>query len=83
MKNTRRFSFSSLVLIALLLFLSCGALYGGWSLITRPDGGGMGMPARWLAGSPFTDYRIPGLVLFILFGIAPLFVVYGLIRRPN
>lgn len=41
------------------------------------------MPAIWLAGSPFADYAIAGVILFTLFGLAPLVVVYGLIRRPS
>lgn len=83
MKTAQRFTLSSILLIALLLFLSFGALFGGWSLITQPDGSGLGMPSSWLAGSPFADYRIPGIILFTLFGLAPLVVVYGLIRRPS
>jgi len=30
--------------------------------------GAKGVPAEWLAGSPFRDYFIPGLILFVVVG---------------
>lgn len=34
-----------------------------------------------LAGSPFTDFWVPGLILFSVLGIYPLVVLYGLYTR--
>jgi uncharacterized membrane protein YqjE len=41
------------------------------------------MPTSMLERSPFSDFLIPGILLFIVFGILPLFVFYGLIKRPE
>lgn len=63
-----------IVTILLLLFNGIGALYGGWSLMVYPDGSGMKMSTDLLQHSPFTDFFIPGLVLFIMNGLLSLLV---------
>ena len=81
--QSRRFTFASIALMVCLLVIALGALPAGWLFITRPDGSGLGMPLSFLAGSPFPDFTIPGVVLFSLFGIGSLVVLYGLIVRPR
>jgi len=71
------------VLLTLLLLLSVGALFGGGALVADPSGQLLEMPVELLAGSPFRDYLLPGLVLFLLFGVAPLIVTFGLWRKPG
>jgi hypothetical protein len=67
----------------LLLFLSLGAFYGGSSMLLNPESA-LGMPASWLREhSPFTNYLIPGTILFALFGIGSLIVVIALWIRPD
>jgi hypothetical protein len=57
------------------------ALAGGAALVARPDGGVMSMPVDLLAGSPFADYLVPGLILGGLFGVGSLVVLaLGLLR---
>lgn len=70
-------------LAACLIFLAVGALYGGGSLLSDPTGGRIGLPLELLAGSPFADYRIPGAVLFLLFGLGPWAVVPALLSRRS
>lgn len=41
----------------------------------------MQIPLDWLEGSRFSDYLIPGIVLFSVLGIFPLAVFYGLLKR--
>jgi hypothetical protein len=60
--------------IALLVLLGIGALAGGAALVAQPDGGVMQFDTELLAGSPFSDFLIPGLVLGGLFGIGSLVV---------
>ena len=55
--------------ILLLLLNGIGALYGGYQLITDPTGSKMQIPLSFLENSPFNDYLIPGIVLFIVNGI--------------
>ncbi|MDD5693633.1 MAG: hypothetical protein PHU86_04140 [Patescibacteria group bacterium] len=73
------------LLILLLGFLSVGALYGGWSLITDPTGGNLQLPIDFIktSTSPFADYLIPGIILFTLNGLLPLFIIFSLIKKPK
>jgi hypothetical protein len=60
--------------IAGLIVLGLGALAGGVALIARPDGSIMHFDVSLLAGSPFADFTIPGLILGGLFGVGSLAV---------
>jgi hypothetical protein len=54
--------------VGLLAFLGVGALAGGVALVSKPDGSVMQFDQAILAGSPFTDFFFPGLILGGLFG---------------
>lgn len=54
------------------LIVALGALPAGWLFITHPDGSAMKIPVDLLHGSPFRDYLIPGLFLFIVNGLCQL-----------
>jgi len=56
-------------LLALLLFNGISAVFGGSVLIAAPDGSIMRMPLSFLAGTPFTDFLIPGLILLTVLGL--------------
>jgi hypothetical protein len=69
--------------IAGLIFLGIGALAGGIALVMRPDGSAMGFDTAILAGSPFADFLVPGLILGGLFGVGSLVVAaMGLRHQP-
>lgn len=71
------------ILITLLLFLGIGALGGGLGLIISPSGKLMGgLPLSSLQNSPFTDFLIPGIILFPVLGISPCLISLALIRKP-
>jgi hypothetical protein len=70
------------LLIFLVFFLSAGALFGGYMLLTNPTGGALNMSLSALSNSPFPDFVIPGLILIIFLGLIPLALVYALIARP-
>ncbi len=72
-----------IALCVCLLILAIGALPAGWSFIVQPDGSGIGMPMEWLEHTPFSNFVIPGLILFVLFGIGSLVALFGLIARPR
>ena len=65
-----------LTITASLLLLSngIGAIYGGWQLINHPDGSSLQLSLSWLARTPFTDYYMPGIILFLANGVLSLFV---------
>jgi hypothetical protein len=61
--------------------LGVTALFGGGSLLLDPTGASMEMPVAWLDGTPFTDYSLPGLILFSVLGVGSLVVMVGVHRR--
>lgn len=52
-------------------------------MVIDPSGDLIHIPTSMLERSPFSDFLIPGILLLIVFGILPLIVVYGLIKRPQ
>ena len=68
------------MLISLLGFLSLGAVFGGGVLIISPSGQLIGMPLSMLAASPFPDFLIPGILLFVVLGICPLLLIFALLQ---
>lgn len=48
--------------------VAAGALPAGWALAADPSGDVLRLPLEWLAGTPFRDYLIPGLVLLLVNG---------------
>ncbi len=66
------------ILGSLLAFVAINAFAGGWYGLA----GAKEVPVEWLAGSPFADYFIPSLILFVVVGgtffIAALAVFAGL-----
>ena len=52
------------LLIGLLVFGALNAFAGGCYGLA----GAEGVPATWLAGSPFSDYFIPSVILFTVVG---------------
>lgn len=75
-------SFSSYLLIILVFFQMVSALPAGWSLITKPSGTGIGIPLDLLQDTPFSNFMIPGLFLFIFLGLFPALIFYGFVKRP-
>lgn len=64
-------------LMCALSFQGLSGLAGGVGLMGDPTGTSLRIPQEWLAGSPFSDYLVPGLILLILLGALPLVVVWG------
>ena len=69
------------VAIAFLIVLGLGALAGSIALVSRPDGSVMHLDVALLAGSPFGDFLVPGLILGALFGVGSLVVAAMGIRN--
>jgi hypothetical protein len=65
----------------LLLFNGIGALYGGWNLITHPDGSSLQLSLQLLENTPFRNYLIPGIILFITNGLFSLLSLMILLLR--
>jgi hypothetical protein len=68
---------------SLLGFLGLSAIGGGGALIISPSGKLLGgLPLSILKNSPFTDFLIPGIILFLVLGIAPILIMAALIKKP-
>jgi hypothetical protein len=61
-----------IVLGVLQIFIGIGAIPAGIVLIANPSGAGLGMSSDWLAGSPFPNFLIPGIVLLAVNGFGSL-----------
>ncbi|WP_036385150.1 hypothetical protein [Muricauda sp. MAR_2010_75] len=55
--------------IILLFFNGISALFGGGSLLYDPSGKSLQMPIAFLENSPFTNFLIPGAILFLVNGL--------------
>jgi hypothetical protein len=82
-KSNTASPFVAQILIFLLVFIGVGALISGPMLFLAPDGHLMKLSVDMLQGTPFTNFLIPGLVLFLFVGIFPILVSYGLLRQPS
>ena len=83
MQNHGNRPFTVWMLILLQVLLGLGALAGGGAFLLAPDGHLIQMPLSNLKDTPFSDFLIPGVLLFTFVGIYPVAVAYGLWRRPG
>lgn len=83
MKTSSRYTICYYMLLALIFFQGISGLYGGGALILDPTGGGLQMPLGLLDGSPFDNYLIPGTILFVVLGVGPIIVFFGLLGQKN
>jgi hypothetical protein len=56
------------LLFGMHLLVGIGAMAGGFAAISNPWSP-LGMPVEALKNSPFTNYLIPGIILFALIGL--------------
>lgn len=71
------------ILIGLLAFLGVGAMFGGGALIISPSGELLGMPLSMIKDSPFPNFLIPAIFLFVVLGLAPCLLTFALVRKPE
>lgn len=69
--------------IILLFFNGIGAIYGGWNLIIHPDGSSIELSSDWLNTTPFQNYLVPGIVLFVCNGLFSLFVILAILVKSR
>ena len=68
----------------LLAFLGLSAIGGGGALIISPSGKLLGgLPLSILVRSPFNDFLIPGIILFVVLGLFPGLLVLALLKKPS
>lgn len=52
-----------------LLIVAIPALIYGWNFMKDPTGEGLGFNTELLASTPFDDFFLPGVVLFVAIGV--------------
>ena len=67
------------VLGPLLAVGAVNAFAGGYYGLS----GAEGVPTEWLEGSPFSDYYVPSLFLFVVVGGSLLFAAIAVFARPH
>ena len=68
----------------LLGFLALSAVGGGAALIISPSGKLLGgLPLSILKNSPFTDFLIPGIILFVVLGLFPALLLFALHNKTS
>jgi hypothetical protein len=67
--------------IIILFINGIGALWGGGGLIYDPSGTFMQMPLSFLEHTPFINYLIPGIILFIVNGLFSIFILLLIFRN--
>ena len=70
--------------LLLLGFLALSAVGGGAALIISPSGKLLGgLPLSILKNSPFTDFLIPGIILFVVLGLFPALLLFALHNKTS
>ena len=69
----------NLVAIFLLGFLALGGFSGSYSMITKPDGSGLGMSTELLKRAPVDTYFAPGIFLLLVMCAWPFATIFGLV----
>ena len=70
-----------IIAIVLMMVTALNALATGYSFMVDPSGAGLGMSTSFIQNSPFTDFFIPGIILFIFNGLTNIFTSIIAIRK--
>ena len=71
----------SVVLGVIQSIVALSAIPAGLLMIIQPDGSKLGIPMEMLDASPFSDFLIPGLFLFLVNGLAQGFAVLSSFKQ--
>jgi hypothetical protein len=69
------------ILFVLHLLVGVGAMAGGFAAISNPQNP-LGVPADLLKNSPFSDFLIPGILLFGVIGVGNVIAAVFVQRNP-
>ncbi len=69
--------------IVLLAFNGISAIFGGGALMIDTTGQSIGMPLSLLRYSPFEDFLIPGILLFLFNGLSSVLVAIAVGKKAK
>lgn len=72
-----------IISVSLLIFVGINAIVAGFLFMYDPSGSMMGMKQDYLQYSPFNNYLIPGLVLFLVQGVLSIWSAMWCIKRKS
>ena len=64
-------------------FNGLSGLLGGYMLIKDPTGNSLNMKMEWLKETPFQNFLIPGIVLFLVVGIGNTIGIWTTFKKKN
>lgn len=70
------------ILIFLHIFVGIGALYGGGVAVLNPVNP-LGISVDVLQNSPFSNFLIPGIILFLVVGVGNILAAAFLVKKFN
>lgn len=70
-----------IISIFILFINALGALWGGAGLMYDPSGEYMQMPLSFLEHAPFSNYLIPGILLFVFIGLFSSLTLFMIFRK--
>lgn len=82
MKQERRPP-SAVILTALVALFGIVGILSGLALMISPSGALLDLPSEYLDRMPFHNFFLVGLFLFVIFGIMPLTIAFGLWTREQ
>lgn len=71
------------ILIGLDLFTAVGAIFGGVAMLSDPAGSPIGMTQELLTRTPFTDFRLPGVLLIASNAVVPLIAAILVVKKAK
>lgn len=72
-----------LLLAVIQLFNGLSGVFGGFMLISDPTGSSLGMQLEWLHTTPFGNFLIPGIVLFLFIGVGNIYGFRVSVRKKR
>ena len=83
MRNKVSSNYLRIVALVLLLFNGLSALVAGYGFMIDPSGKGLGMTTEYLKYPVFSDFFIPGVILFTVNGIFSIILVVTVLMKTK
>lgn len=81
-ESSRSEKIACAISILLLFMLGVTAMFGGAGLVIDPSGKRMGLSLDLLQNTFFSDYKLPGIVLFFMLGVLGMSAAFlGVVRH--
>lgn len=83
MSTKKSIVYAVVALLVFQAFNGLSGLLGGFMLIKDSTGGNLNMQLEWLQGTPFSNFLIPGIILFMLNGVGNVLGFWISIKRKT